>query len=73
MTYWINALLLFAWAGFGMTDIINRYQANAPFDRVDRVIFRLYHKFMRTLKWLCWRFLGITMDITNWYTFGWQS
>ena len=73
MTYWINALLLFAWAGFGMTDIINQYQANMPYDRVDRVIFRLYHKFMRTLKWLCWRFLGITVDITNWYTFGWQS
>lgn len=73
MTYWINALLLFDWARFGMTDIINRYQANTPFDRVDRVIFRLYHKFMRTLKWLYWRFLGITMDITNWYTFGWQS
>ena len=50
MTYWINALLLFDWAVFGMTDIVNRYQANTPFDRVDRVIFRLYHKFMRTLK-----------------------
>ena len=47
MTYWINALLLFDWAVFGMTDIVNRYQANTPF---DRVIFRLYHKFMRTLK-----------------------
>lgn len=69
----MNDLFMFAWAGFGMTDIINRYQANTPFDRVDRVIFRLYHKFMRTLKWLCWRFLGITIDITNWYTFGWQS
>lgn len=46
----MNDLFMFAWAGFGMTDIINRYQANTPFDRVDRVIFRLYHKFMRTLK-----------------------
>lgn len=44
---WINALLVFAWAAFGMADIIHRYQANTPF---DRVIVRLYHKFMRTLK-----------------------
>ena len=43
----MNDLFMFAWAGFGMTDIINRYQANTPF---DRVIFRLYHKFMHTLK-----------------------
>lgn len=49
---WINALLVFAWAVFGMADIIHRYQASTPFDGVDRVIFRLYHKFMRTLKWL---------------------
>lgn len=69
----MNDLFMFAWAGFGMTDIINRYQANTPFDRVDRVdrvIFRLYHKFMRTLKWLYWRFLGITVDITDWYKIG---
>ena len=70
MAYWINALLLFDWAVFGMTDIVNRYQANTPF---DRVIFRLYHKFMRTLKGFDGGFGHNGRHnrlVQDWYTFG---